>query len=79
MSGTTAASIRQFLGSKAKAKLEKLNSKHVYYEFQCYYQHIQIGEVIELVYGDISVKSHVTTLEFSLKSGVPMRVKIRGV
>ena len=79
VSGTTAASIRKFLGSKAKAKLEKLNSKHVFYEFQCYYQPIQIGEVIKLVYGDIFVKGLVTNLDITIGVGAKMKVRMRQV
>ncbi|MGN0038177.1 MAG: hypothetical protein ACI36Y_03450 [Coriobacteriales bacterium] len=79
VSGKTAASIKSFLSSKAKAKLEKLNSKRVFYEFECYYQPIEIGQVIKLVYGDISVKGLVTNLDIDIGVGAKMKVRIRRV
>ena len=79
VSGKTAASIKKFLDGKAKTKLEKLNSKHTYYEFECYYQPIEIGQVIKLVYGEISVKGLITNIELSLAVGAKMKVKIRKV
>ena len=48
---------------------EKLNIKCVFYEFECYYQPIEIGQVIKLVYGDISVKGLVTNIDIDIGVG----------
>ena len=58
---------------------EKLNTKRVYYEFECYYQPIEIGQVIELVYGDISVKGLVTNIDLNIGVGAKMKVRMRQV
>ena len=58
---------------------EKLNTKRVFYEFECYYQPIEIGQVIKLVYGDISVKGLVTNLDITIGAGAKMKVRMRQV
>lgn len=67
------------LKAKAKKHLEKQNHKKVYYEFNTYYQPIEIGEVIQLIYGDISVKGIVASIDMDLAIGGNMKVKIRKV
>lgn len=63
----------------AAAYLQLLNNKTIYYEFDCYYQPIEIGEVIELKYDDIVVKGLVSDIDLDLSIGAPMRVRIRKV
>ena len=48
---------------------EKLNTKRVYYEFECCYQPIEIGQGIKLVYGDLSVKGLVTNIDIDIGVG----------
>lgn len=67
------------LNALAKTYLAKLNHKTVYYEFDTYYQPIQIGEVIKLKYDNIVVNGLVTDIDLSLNIGAMMHVKIRKV
>lgn len=67
------------LQAKAKAYLANLNHKTVYYEFDTYYQPIQIGQVITLKYDNITVNGLVTDIDLSLSIGASMHVKIRKV
>ena len=67
------------LKAKAKKYLRSLNHKTIYYEFDTYYQPIEIGEVIQLKYDDITVKGLVSDLDLSLEVGAKMHVKIRKV
>lgn len=59
--------------------MKSLNHKTIYYEFETYYQPIEIGEVIQLKYDNITVNGLVTDIELNLTIGAPMRVKIRKV
>lgn len=58
---------------------EKLNTKRVFYEFECCYQPIEIGQGIKLVYGYISVKGLVTNLDITIGVGAKMKVRMRQV
>ena len=67
------------LQAQAKKYLKSLNNKKVYYEFDTYYQPIEIGEVIQLKYDNIVVNGLVSDIDLSLSVGANMRVKIRKV
>lgn len=67
------------LKAKAAKYLKSLNHKKIYYEFETYYQPIEIGEVIRLKYDDIDVKGLVTDIDLDLSVGATMRIKIRKV
>lgn len=67
------------LKAKAKQYLTSLNHKKIYYEFDTYYQPIEIGEVIKLKYDDIEVNGLVTDIDLNLSVGAIMHVKIRKV
>ena len=67
------------LQAQAKKYLKSLNNKKVYYEFDTYYQPIEIGEVIQLKYDKIVVNGLVSDIDLSLSVGANMRVKIRKV
>lgn len=67
------------LKAKAKQNLAKLNHKTIYYEFDTYYQPIEIGEVIQLKYDDITVNGLVSDIEMDLSVGANMHIKIRKV
>lgn len=70
---------QDYLNKKAKSLLSQNNSKIIYYEFDTYYQPIEIGEVIELRYDNISIKGLVSNIDLSLEVGAKMHVKIRKV
>ena len=59
--------------------LKKLNHNYTYYEFDCYFQPIHIGEVIYLEYDNIKVKGLITDIDMDLALGGKMHVKIRKV
>lgn len=67
------------LNAIAKKYLAKLNHSTIYYEFNTYYQPIQIGQVIILNYDDIKVYGLVTDIDLDLGIGATMHVKIRKV
>lgn len=67
------------LNALAKKYLGNLNQKNVYYEFETYYQPIEIGEVITFKYDDITVDGLVSDIDLSLQIGAKMKVKIRKV
>ncbi len=67
------------LKAKAKQYLTSLNHKTIYYEFDTYYQPIEIGEVIQLKYDGITVNGLVSDIDLSLEVGANMHVKIRKV
>lgn len=67
------------LQAKAKKYLKKLNHKQIYFEFDTYYQPIEIGEVIQLKYDNITVNGLVSDIDLSLAVGANMHVKIRKV
>ena len=67
------------LGNLAKKYLEGLNQKNVYYQFETYYQPIEIGEVIRFKYDDIVADGLVTDIDLSLAVGAKMKVKVRKV
>jgi hypothetical protein len=67
------------LNARAATYLKSLNHKNVYYEFDTYYQPIEIGEVVRLKYDDIGVYGLVTDIDLSLSVGASMHVKIRKV
>lgn len=67
------------LNAKAASYLKSLNNKNVYYEFDTYYQPIEIGEVIRLKYDEITVYGLVTDIDLNLTIGAQMHVKIRKV
>ena len=63
----------------AKSYLKRNNIKYTYYEFECFYQPIELGEVIRFTYGDMNIKGMVTNIDLSLEVGAKMRVKVRKV
>lgn len=68
-----------YLKKKAKSKLRAANHKHVNYTFECFYQPVSLGDLIELHYGDISVRGVVRSIEMDLSVGVSMKITIRKV
>lgn len=69
----------QNLQAKAKQYLRSLNNKTVYYEFDTYYQPVEIGEVIQLKYDNITVNGLVSDIDLELAIGANMHIKIRKV
>lgn len=67
------------LKKKAKTYLESANNKIIYYEFDTYYQPIELGEVIKLTYDNITVCGLVSEINLSLSVGAKMHVKIKKV
>jgi hypothetical protein len=59
--------------------LQTANSKIVYYEFNTYFQPVDIGEVIDFKYDDIVCKGLISDIDLDLSIGAPMKLKIRKV
>ncbi len=70
---------QQWLNNRAKTLLAQANTKTIYYEFDTYYQPIEVGEVIELRYDNISITGLVSNIDLNLSVGAKMHVKIRKV
>ena len=51
----------------------------MYYEFECCYQPIEIGQGIKLVYGYISVKGLVANIDLNIGVGAKMKVRARQI
>ena len=64
---------------KALAANYLTNHNYIYYEFDCYYQPIKVGEVIQVVYDKIKFKGLVTDIDMNLSLGGSMHVKVRKV
>lgn len=67
------------LQKRAKTYLAQNNNKSIYYEFDTFYQPIEIGEVIKLTYDTTTVYGLVTNIDLDLSIGATMHVKIRKV
>ena len=64
------------LQKKANAKLLELASRTSYYEFECYFLPIQIGDVVKFKPGSKEIKGMVSEIDLSLDVGAKMKVKL---
>ena len=64
------------LAKVAREKLIKENTVRTYYEFETFFQPIEIGEVVQLNYGNISVNGLVTDIDLTIGAGAKMKVKM---
>lgn len=64
------------LQKKANAKLLDLASRTSYYEFECYFLPIQVGDVVKFKPGSKEIKGMVSEIDLSLDVGAKMKVKL---
>lgn len=67
------------LQNLATQYLQTANSKTIYYEFNTYFQPVDIGEVIDFKYDGIVCKGLISDIDLDLSIGAPMKLKIRKV
>ena len=65
------------LAKRARQELIEANTIRTFYEFETYYQPIELGEVIQLNYGNISVNGLVSDIDLNIGAGAKMKVKMR--